>query len=140
MGARLGFYIGIVTAVAGNTTAGDAGMAHRCRFEGSGIFMAGFAGSRGRNVGARFAQCSGAVMAAGTSAGDAGVVHAGAALEAGGALMAGFTRGTGGDMGAWFAQRSSAVVAASTAGGDAGMVHRCRFEGSRALMASLAGR
>jgi len=92
VGDWFGFYIGIVTAVAGRATAGDTGMVHRRRFEGSSALMASLAGRGGWNVGAWFAQGFGTVMAGRTTAGDAGVVHAGATFEAGGALMAGFTR------------------------------------------------
>ena len=82
------------------------------------------------------------IMASRTTGGNAGVVHAGAALKAGRALMAGFTRSGRLDVRDRLGFYISIVtaVAGRTTTGDAGVVHRRRFERSRALMASLTGR
>lgn len=68
-------------------TRGDTGMVHGPCRKGKGIDVAGFTGRPSHNMSCRFPQCRCAVMAAGTTRGDADMTKA-SPQEAGGAAVA----------------------------------------------------
>ena len=86
--------------MAGRTSSGNASMIHRCAtFEAGGGFVAGFAGSRGRNVGAWFGFDVGktTTVTGCTACCDTCVVHWGW-YKVCGAAMAAFAIGRGWEM------------------------------------------
>ena len=105
--------------MAGRTTGGDASVVHRgATFEAGGGFVAGFAGSRGRNVGAWFGFDVGktTTVTGCTACCDTCVVHWGW-YKVCGAAMAAFAIGRGREMRLRFSHRGDARKARAVMAG-----------------------